>query len=94
MGPNVELFAFYCWLGQASALKDVMKDLWEVFQGQQIFSVSRSCSAALDSCAYQPFFVSSDEAFKHHIRAYRLDNIELNKEQSARPGGQMIFLDA
>lgn len=61
-------------------LNDVMKDLWEVFQGLQIDSVVRSCSAALDSCAYQPYYVSSYELFKRDIRAYRLDSIELNKE--------------
>ena len=77
---------------QVNLINDIMKDLWEVFQGLQVDSIVRSCSAALETSAYQPYFVSSDEIFKQHIRAYRLDTIELNMERNKPKYGDRIKL--
>eukprot|EP01035_Chromulina_nebulosa_P020501 gene20501-26595_t len=79
---------------KVNLINDIMKDLWEVFQGLQVDSIVRSCSTALETSAYQPYFVSSDEIFKQHIRAYRLDSIELNMEQKKQkyePGSSKML---
>eukprot|EP01034_Spumella_vulgaris_P021773 gene21773-27838_t len=65
---------------KVAGLLDVMKNLWEVFEGLQMDSIVRACTDALDQCAYQPFYVTSLEVFNKQVRAFRLDSIELNDE--------------
>eukprot|EP01038_Epipyxis_sp_PR26KG_P011269 gene11269-15120_t len=71
---------------KASTLYDVMRNLWDTFQTLQIGSLLKSCAGALENCAYQPLYVSNDEVFNSQIRAFRLDVIELNNEETySRP---------
>eukprot|EP01039_Chlorochromonas_danica_P003461 gene3461-3790_t len=70
-----DLYALDC-----SLLVQMIIDLFEIFEGLQIQFLTRQAILALEKCAYQPFFVSSQEIYSKQIKPYQLDRIEIDHE--------------
>lgn len=61
-------------------LYEIIRGMWEPFQGLQINEVVRACTAALESCAFQPYVASTAEQMQTEVRAFHLDVIDLSNE--------------
>lgn len=77
-----------------NTLLDIMQVIWNRFEKLQLDYIMKVCSIALDNSSYQPMTITSEAQFISDVKAYKLENIQLedtvhvdNMNQSAISAG-------